>query len=393
MSHKRKVKRILAALCCAYWVPQAYFMRRIMRDVPTVESMPLDGSRVSWPKVSVIIPACNEEDSIEASLRSRLEEDYPDLEIIFVDDRSTDRTGEIADRLASIEPRIKVIHVADLPEGWVGKVHAMYAGTGAAAGDWLLFSDADVQVGKGTLKRTIGFAERHAIDHLPVFPEFLPSGFLLDVVISTLSRLLCMGGRVWAVGDPESNAAVGVGSFNLVRSSALEASPGLEWLKLEVVDDASMGQMLKASGASQLLANGHGYVAVKFYTSIRDALVGSERGMFTAIGGFSLARCVAMGALFTALELAPLLFALDRHDAFLKRLGLAALSTQVGVSIAFNRWFGRPAYHAAFAPLASTSVAVLIIRAGILGKARGGINWRGTFYPTSLLKPGRRFRP
>jgi hypothetical protein len=181
-----------------------------------------------------------------------------------------------------------------------------------------------------------------------------------------------------------------VGSFNLVRRSALDRTAGLEWLKLEVADDLTLGQMLKASGARQQLASGRDFLAVNFYPSIPEAFRGSERGLFTAIGNFSLARCLATGAGLAALELAPFMLLMRRRS---RRLGVVATGLMLTSSIAFNEWLGRPAWHALVSPLGTSVMGAMIARAGVLGRKRGGIFWRGTFYPSELLKPGRRFKP
>jgi Glycosyl transferase family 2 len=392
MTSSNRALKAYAAIAFAYWIPQLYGVRRLF-ELPAIADMVPDGARTEWPRVSVIITACNEEETIEDAVRSRLEDDYPALELVLVDDRSTDRTGAIVDMLAEADPRISAIYIEELPDGWVGKVRAMDVGARAAGGEWLLFSDADVRVRPGTIARAVSYADAQGIDHLAVLPEFLPAGAFIDAVVSDFSRILCVFGRVWEIGDPKSSAAAGSGSFNMVRRRALEASEGLEWLRLEVADDVTMGQMLKASGARQQLAKGNGWVGVCFYPTIRDALVGSERAMFTALGGCSLVRCLAIGAGLAGLELAPLALALQRRDRWSRRLGVALVGVQLAVSIVFNKWFERSPCDAVVAPLGSLAIAVLSARAGVLGKARGGINWRGTFYPTSLLKSGRRFRP
>ncbi len=384
--------KLYAAFACAYWLPQLYGVLKLL-ELPTVESMQPDRSRTEWPRVSVIITACNEEDTIEEAVRSRLEDDYPELEIVLIDDRSEDGTGAIVDRLATEDPRVTAIHIRELPAGWVGKVHAMDVGVRTASGEWLLLSDADVRVRPGTIQRSISFADERGFDHLAVFPQFLPAGILLDAVVSDLSRILCVFGRIWAISDPDSGAAAGSGSFNLVRRTALEATEGLEWIRLEVADDVTLGQMLKSSGARQQMIKGNGWVAVCFYPTIRDAVFGSKRAMFTSLGVCSQNRSVAEGAGGSELDLAPLILSVQRRNSKLRLLGRALACAQLAVALIFNRWFERPPAHAAFAPFASVIVGALSVRAGILGAVRGGINWRGTFYPTSLLKSGRRFRP
>lgn len=391
MKSLNKALKAYAALTCAYWLPQLYGVMRLS-GVPTVEGMSPETERTDWPRVSVIITACNEEDTIEAAVRPRLDDDYPELEIVLIDDRSTDGTGTMIDRLAEEDPRITPIHVDELPHGWLGKLHAMDVGVRAASGDWLLFSDADVQVRAGTLGRTVAYSEENGVDHMAILPDFLPAGFILDAAISNFARIMCVLGRMWAVSNPGSRAAAGSGSFNMVRRETLEATEGLEYLKLEVSDDVTIGQMLKASGARQAFAKGNGWVAVCFYPTIQDALVGSERALFTALGGCSMWCCIGIGVGFVGLELAPLVLGLQKRNLKVRRLGRALMCVQIAVSLVFDRWFERPLCHAPLAPLGSAAIMGAFIRAGVLGAARGGIQWRGTFYPTSLLKSGRRFK-
>lgn len=379
-----------AALGFAYWAPQAYAAWRVRRDIPLVSGMDPAASRTEWPVVSLIMTARDEERDIESAVRSRLADEYPALQVILVDDRSSDRTGEIADELSSRDQCVEAVHIEELPEGWVGKVYAMSRGMEAARGEWLLFSDADVKVEPGLLRRVVSFAEDNGFDHLAVYPDFLKSNPLVDIVLSASGRLGMVGARVWKVSDPCSSAAIGVGSFNLVRRRALEKTPGLEWLRLEVADDISLGQMLKDAGVPQQFANGVGFLEVNFYPTIRDALTGSERALFTAMCDFSMVRGLALGLVLSALEVSPLVLPLNKR---LRRLGLLLLAVELGVSLAFDDWLDRPLWHALVAPLGSAGMAAMIARAGVLGRLRGGVYWRGTFYPTSVLKPGRRFRP
>lgn len=395
MAHRSsngRVWRAYAALGFAYWVPQLYAAWRVRRDIPLVRDMPRDPHRQDWPTVSVIMTARDEERAIEEALRSRLSDEYPALELIVVDDRSTDRTGEIVDALAAEHARLKAVHVDELPEGWVGKVYAMSRGLDAAAGEWILFSDADVAVESDLLTRVVAYAEENGFEHIAVYPSFAEANPLIDLVLTASSRVGLAGSAAWKVSDPTSKAAIGVGSFNLVKRSALDRTAGLEWLRLEIADDISLGQMLKESGARQQLANGTGFASVDFYPTVKDALTGSERALFTAIGNFSMARCLAIGVGLAGLELSPFILPLAR-DRLVRRLGFILLGVELTASLAFTDWLERPRWHAALAPFGAAMMGALIARAGVIGRARGGVYWRGTFYPTELLKPGRRFRP
>src|SRR5262249_1819655 len=154
-----------AILSAAYWAVLVFAALRTIHAVPSLAAL-APPEPASWPRVSVIIPACNEEATIEEALRSRLREGYPAAEYIVVDDRSTDRTGEILDRIAAEDPRVVALHVRELPDGWLGKVHALHAGLARATGEWVLFSDADIHHEVGTLRRAVAHCEQNGIDHL-----------------------------------------------------------------------------------------------------------------------------------------------------------------------------------------------------------------------------------
>ncbi|PYQ54946.1 MAG: hypothetical protein DMF53_28775 [Acidobacteria bacterium] len=136
---------------------------RALRDLP-----PLAGP---LPRVSIIIPARNEERNLEEALRSILALDYDNLEIDVVDDRSTDRTGEILDRMATADPRLRIVHVRELPPGWLGKNHALWLGAEKATGEFLLFTDADVVMAPSILRRAVGALVADRLDHLTAAPE------------------------------------------------------------------------------------------------------------------------------------------------------------------------------------------------------------------------------
>ena len=147
---------IFIVLGAFYWIVQLVCTLRLIASVRTVTKLPYKDLK-KWPRVSVIIPARNEADTIKAAMRSRLESDYPNLEIILIDDRSTDNTPEIIEEIAQTDSRVKAIHIKELPKAWIGKLYAMHTGAKIASGAWLLFSDADVHIASGTLKRVISY--------------------------------------------------------------------------------------------------------------------------------------------------------------------------------------------------------------------------------------------
>jgi len=393
-----------AGLSLLYWLRTAYAIVRLRRGVPLLAALDLAppvragasaGRPARWPRLSVVVPACNEAADLEAAARTLLAQDYPDLELIFVDDRSTDATGAIIDRLAASDPRAKAIHIRELPAGWLGKVHALDRGLRESAGEFVLFTDADVHFAPGALSRAVAYAEQHRLGHLAGLPELRPGTFVTDAMISVFLRQFLTVTRAWAVRDPRSRAFIGIGAFNMVRRAAIEATPGLEWLRLEQGDDVGLGLMMKRSGARCDVVNARGLVALHWYRTVRDAAVGSEKGWATGLR-FSLLRALVAAALLPALELSPILTLLPlafepvRPAGYAGLAVLAACAATIGL---MTRWGRTVSLARGLAgPLTAPLLAALTIRTAILGWRRGGIMWRGTLYPTEMLRGGMRVR-
>lgn len=343
--------------------------------------------RDAWPRVSVIIPACNEAPTLEGATRSRLADDYPSLELVLLNDRSTDETPAIVDRLAASDARVRPVHITALPEGWLGKLHAMHRGVEAARGEWLLFTDADVSFAPGTLRRVIDYCETRGVDHLSLMPQFDRVGFAVDAAIDVFARILTVGGRLWAVPDPRSRAAVGGGLFNLVRRSVYDRSEGFAWLRLEVGDDVALGQMLKRrAGARADVVHGGGMVSLPYYDSLAALAEGMEKNAFAVVGGYSHARTIALCALMLVTELGVFVAPLLTSTAWVRAVSCAGSLLALATMAAVLRWMGRPLRSMLLAPAMTVFLAGCVLRSAWLASRRGGILWRGTLYPTALLR-------
>jgi len=380
------------AAALAYWLWAAYAMLRVSRGIPRMaEVAPPAPSR--WPRLSVIVPAANEADKIEAAARTLLAEDYPDLQIILVDDRSTDGTGAIIDRLAAQDGRAMAIHITDLPDGWLGKVNALQTGLREATGEFVLFTDADIHFARGTLRKAVAYAAQERLDHLAAFPELWPTTVLLDAVIAAFIRQLFSLSRPWAVSDPKSRAFCGIGAFNLVRRTALDATPGLEWLRMETGDDMALGLLMKRSGARCGVIAAFGYLGLVWYRSIAEMARGAERGWATVLG-FSFARAVVMALVMTGLELGPFLALLPLATEDFRIIGCGGIAvTAAYLATVFQaaRWAGwTRLVPGLVGPLTAPLAAAMILRSAWLGRRRGGVVWRGTLYRDAQLRAGRR---
>ena len=366
-----------------------FFGMRRVRLLNDMEFKPPD----EWPRVSVIIPACNEADHIERTLRSHLLSTYPNIELLIVDDRSTDGTSQIVDRLAEKDSRIQVIHITQLPEGWLGKVHAMHVGKQKATGQWLLFTDADVHFAPETLAKAIAFSEAEKKDFLTVIPHFMPTGNLLLDAAATLSIYgIFAGARAWNVENPKTRQVAGFGAFLLVRRSKFEKTRGFEWIRLEVADDLGVGLLMKEAGAACSLINATGYVSLHFYNSLAEIKKSHEKGGFAILGRFYFRRITFFALLSLLFDFLPFIAFLPVGLPWLPVLGGVAITIRIAVLAVFVRHIKRPLLSAILFPVGSLVHNLLLLRSGFVGYRNGGIRWRETFYSSAMLRPGQRVK-
>lgn len=381
---------ILATLCAISLAEVALFTLRV-RHLRTLSRLK-PAALGQWPRVSVIVPARDEARGIGPALASRLADDYPDVEIIVIDDRSTDGTGDIARQVAIADERVNVLRVDALPDGWLGKVHALQQGTDASTGEWLLFSDADVHVVPGALRRAVALAESDGLDMIALVPEYEARDPLVTVAWTVFLRIIGVVLSPEAIRDPASKQALGSGAFNLVRRSALERTKGFEWLRLETGDDVALAVMVKGSGGRLELVDGRGSARVEIYRDYRDMLQGIEKN-----GGTSAAhpfRFTAGVLLFVFVEWAPLaglVLGLAWGPPWLAALSVGTLVAMTAINVYSLRLNTGRWLHALAWPLGTGLIAWGLLRATWLVHQRGGVVWRGTFHPLDQIHESRRF--
>src|SRR5271169_6875005 len=239
--------------------------------LPEYDVLPV-GASGSVPRVSIIVPARNEAEHIEAALVSLLQLDYPDYEVIAVDDRSEDASGDVLDQMEAqwrqqreaSNHRLKVLHVTELPSGWLGKTHAMWQAGKQASGDWILFTDADVVFRADALRRALVYAERAMADHLVLFPTMVMTSVGERMMIAFFQSQFVFAHRPGKVADPKSRDAIGVGAFNLIRREVYEKMGTYERMRLEVLDDLRLGELVKQEGFRQQVAFGRDLLQLRW---------------------------------------------------------------------------------------------------------------------------------
>lgn len=235
------------------------------------------------------------------------------------------------------------------------------------------------------MARIISYAESKGIDHVSALPSIVPAGPFITLALASFFRLIVSFSRMWAVPNAKSSVAMGVGAFNLVRRKALDKTPGLEWLKMEVGDDAALGFMLKRSGARAEVLVAQNAVSLEFYPSVRVMARALEKN-----GALAPAGLIMLGlSMLLVLELG-FVAAAFHGDLRIQLLGLLSATLGVGIHLVINRWLVLPTWTALFPGLGTVPLAGVIVRSAWLAWRRGGVIWRDTFYPTAVVRAGRR---
>jgi cellulose synthase/poly-beta-1,6-N-acetylglucosamine synthase-like glycosyltransferase len=345
------------------------------------------------PDLTVIVPARDEEAVIDHCLRSLVASTGLNLQIIAVDDRSTDRTGEHMDAIAaearaSSNPhQFEVIHISELPAGWLGKPHALAAGAKRAAAPWLLFTDGDVLFGP----RALEFAMREAVelnaDHLVLAPTIIFKSAGERAVLGAMQAMASWMVRLWKVADPRAKDSFGAGAFNMIRRDVYHSIGGFENLRLEILEDVFLGMRVKRSGFTQRIIFGPNLVRLRWIEGLFGVVPLLEKN------AFAVTRFRAPLQLLASLS--PLLHAVVPLAAIFSGgwNAVAGLLTYVGLVLVYqssSRATRVPAWYAVtFAP-AVLLLAWAMLRSMFLALTRGGVVWRGTLYPLADLRRAAR---
>ena len=343
------------------------------------------GERDTLPALSVLVPACNEADTLERAMQSLLAVDYPCMEIIAVNDRSTDGTGELLERLAAKNPRLRVLHITELPPGWLGKNHALHVASQEAKGDWLLFTDADVVYTPDALVRAVCYARRVGADHLVVSPRIETCDFWERLFASYFSLMLSLRCRIWDVADPRRSAYFGFGAFNMVRAVSYRAFGGHGALAMEVADDTKLGKVVKRHGFRTELVDGSDLLSVRWVIGFRGVMQCLTKNAFAGFD-FNTPRMLVgvFGLLITAVYPVAGLFLL----APCRWLAVGALLGMMSGAGAMRRISDAGSAYGLTYPLAALMLVYIILHSTWLACSRQGIVWRGTLYPLDELKKG-----
>jgi len=330
------------------------------------------------PRVSVVIAARNEELDLPATLDGLLAQDYPHLEILVVEDGSTDRTGAVIDARA---PRVRRVDPPPLPPGWVGKNWACWNGAQRASGEWLLFMDADVRTHPATVRTALGWALRERADLATIAPRIDMESFWERLILPFYVQVVLTYFRTPHVNRPRSRTAMANGQFWLTPRSVYEAEGGHDAIRSIVLEDVAIARRYRADGRTLRVAWAPAVAETRMYRNRREMF----EGLLKNVHGteFSSARLLGSIAGLVGLFLLPL--ALLPLGLLVGSLALTALGgflyvALFGKHVVFSRAIGAPWYYGLLFPVSVGYYVVLCSTSLSRGLRRKGVAWKGRSY-------------
>lgn len=375
------VLQLLAWLVALTWLLRTVAAQRGLATIPNLLLPVYD--QPATDTLTVIVPARNEAADIRATLESLLAQDHPQIQIIAVNDRSTDTTGAIMDELAAAHPaQLRALHIHTLPHEWLGKTHAMSLAAAQACSTYLLFTDADVIFAPSALRRALAHATATQADHLVLMPTPLIRRWDEGALLSFFQLFGLWAARPWLVANPKSRDAIGLGAFNLLRRDAYERIGGFTAVRMAIVEDLTLGRLVKRSGLRQRVAFGRGLVSLHWAAGANGIVSVMTKNTFAATNfhiSLLFAGCAWL-ALFCVAPFAAIWIPAYSIPSAITLLCIARSYTLLG------RTTGIPDWNALLTPFAAILFGFTLLKSMVTTLTRRGVTWRGTFYPLRTLR-------
>jgi hypothetical protein len=372
----------------------------LSRRQPLLPTNDLAMTASDVPLVSVLVPARNEQHRVlPECIRSILAQDYGCFEVIAVNDRSTDATGEILDTIAESDSRLRVFAGEEPPAGWLGKSYAMQQAFRHSRGEWILATDADMIFDKAALRTAMASTLDRQGDAMTLIPYFEALSFWERVMIPTWVWVLVMFTLCYRISNPKTQGAVGIGGFFLMRRSVLERVGGYEALKEEVLEDVRLAEMIKRSGARLFTEHAPGLLRTRMYRNFGEMWECSTKNWFAGMK-FSLPFAMSGVCSMYLMSVVPPLVALA------SALGLAAgrraslwllfipaalswLAQVLVLALSSRASEVSPAY-ALTAPLGLGLLYAMLFDSSIRITSGKGVTWKGRrIYESAGVRPPR----
>ncbi|HJT16921.1 MAG TPA: glycosyltransferase [Thermoanaerobaculia bacterium] len=361
---------VLAAVVLCIWI--VVFVQTIV-NILAVPRLDRGAQPNALPFVSIVVPARNEERTIDRAVRAFLAQDYGSFEVIVVNDRSIDRTGEILRTIA--DRRLTIVDGIEPPAEWLGKPWALQQGSEAAKGEVLLFVDADLVYAPETLRAAIADLEQSGVAMLALFPRMEMRTFAEHVAMPMLAFFAFSGMPLWRVNRSSSpRFALGGGSGNIIRRAALESIGGFQPLRDAVVDDVGLARVAREAHLTTRIVRADDLIRVRMYHSAHEIAAGFTKNAFPALGR-SYAMAALMLALMAVLHVFPYAF------LWIPTIVLISLTRLV-----LFRSLRYPLLNAIFLhPLMVAFWAYIFLRSIWFTGVRNEVHWRGRTYNASVI--------
>jgi chlorobactene glucosyltransferase len=374
----------IAALIIIYWIHNQYHLDIIVEPViPPAAGAPL---------ISICIPARNEENNIRNCVESALAQDYPNIEVIVLDDRSTDATLTQLEEIASRDSRLIPVNGSDLPEGWAGKPYALFQASAVARGEWLCFVDADTFLAPQAISSCYAKAIETQADMFTTMNEQVLGSFWEKVVMPLVMTALSVGFSPRKVNDPNSRDAIANGQFIMIKRTVYDAIGGHEKVKEQIVEDKAISEQVKWNGHRLIVADGSKVIRTRMYTSLPSMWEGWTKNIYLGLrdhpsmlmlGAFG-ATLAVIAALF--LPLWPLLGInwYINNGAWLA-IAIIVQSLIVWASVIYvrarvARKMNISAWYALTTPLGAGVFAAMMLTSAWKVISGQGVTWRGRKY-------------
>jgi chlorobactene glucosyltransferase len=373
---------LLAGLIVIYWVHNQNHLDIVVSPLPAPSSAPL---------ISVCIPARNEEHNLRACAEAILAQTYPNFELIVLDDRSTDATPAILERLSQ-DQRLRRLEGASLPAGWAGKPYALHQAYAVARGDWLCFVDADTFLAPEALAACYAKALETNADLFTVMTFQITGTFWERAVLPLVMTALSVGFSPRKVNDPDSRDAIANGQFIMIKRAVYEAIGGYERIKDKIVEDKAIAEMVKNSGFRLIVADGRRLVSTRMYTSLSQMWEGWTKNIYLGLRdqpallllGVFGAFLLAVTALF--LPLWPLLGLFwFEHGGGWRAFSIIVEACILWGVLIYARAdvahsMGIPRWYALTTPLGAGVFMAMMLTSSWKVLSRQGVTWKGRKY-------------
>ena len=366
-----------------YWLHNQYHL-----DVALEETEPPENA----PLISVCVPARNEARNIRRCVDALLAQDYPNFEVIVLDDRSTDGTAKMLDELSHVDDRLKVINGVELPLGWAGKPHALLQASGVARGEWLCFVDADTFPAPNTLSAVYAKATETEADFFTIFTHQEMETFWERTILPLVLTALSVGFPPKKVNDPKSKVAIANGQFIFIKRNIYDALGGHGAVKASIAEDKDLAVLTKSSGYRLIVGDGSGFVRTRMYTSLPEMWEGWTKNIYLGLrddpklavlgifGAFLALSAALVMPVWTGIGVYLTVTSGSQESIVILVTSLLLWGSLVDWRIQANKAMDVPIWYAITAPLGAGVFAAMMFASAFKVISGKGVVWKGRRY-------------